>query len=98
MQLLSVIAGAALILIGVMLVVGSFAAVGEAQSWDRADAFAEESRQPAHRVGMLLAVVGLAALVAALPMVVARLHGTPGFALASVGWFIFAFSTALFFM
>jgi hypothetical protein len=85
MQRLLVPAGTALIIIGVVLVIASLTSVGKVRSWDRADDFAKDSRQTSRRMGVLLGAVGLAALVAVSPIIVARLHDTPGFGPAVAG-------------
>lgn len=96
MHRLTTAAGAALIAIGVILLIGSVTALGTAHGWSQADAFAAESRQPVHRTGLLLGAVGLAALLAVTPALVARLHGTPGFGTAVAGWVGLALGAALF--
>lgn len=68
-----------------MLATAGFLAVGESRSWDVAEAFAVNSVQPIRHLGMLLSACGLAALVMSLPVVVARLSGTPGFRWAVAG-------------
>lgn len=98
MERLTVPAGIALILIGIILSIASFISVGEARSWNRADDFAADSRQPIRKIGMLMGAAGIAALIAVSPIIPALLHGTPGFGLALAGWLDFAFSAALFVM
>jgi hypothetical protein len=98
MKEISVPAGVSLILIGVILFIASLTSVGEARSWDRADHFAEESRQTSRKTGMLLGVIGLGALVAISPVVVARVYGSAGFSFAVAGWLGFALGTCLFLM
>ena len=85
------LAGVALIVGGLALAVASVISVGVAQSWNVADAFAAESIRPLRRIGMLLGVLGLAIVVAATPILVARAAGTPGFLWVTVGWIGFAF-------
>ena len=92
------IAGGLLMIAGVVLAVASILAAGDAQSWDVANAFAAESMATTRRIGMLLSVSGLAALVIATPVVVARVYGTPGFGLVAGGWVGFAGGTVLFAM
>lgn len=91
-------AGWVFLLAGVLLAVGSVLAVGEAQSWDVADAFAADSMRPGRRIGMLMGALGLAALVAATPGLVARVSGTPGSSWVTVAWAGFAAGTVLFAM
>ncbi len=98
MHRLTTAAGAALIAIGVILLIGSVTALGTAHGWSQADTFAAESRQPVHRVGMLLGAIGLAALLAVTPALVARLHGTPGFGTAVAGWLGLAVGAGVFLM
>jgi len=98
MKPLAVRTGIALILTGVVLFVGSLTAVGEAQSWDRADAFAAQSSEPVHRLGLILGVLGVAALIATSPALVAFTYRTRGFATAVAGWIGFAFGMSLFLM
>lgn len=95
---LETLAGAIMALAGLALAVASVTSVGEAQSWDVADAFAADSTRPVRRVGTLLGVMGLAALVAATPVVVNRLVGTAGFGWAAAGWVAFAMGATLFAM
>lgn len=92
------LAAGLLIFAGVVLAVASVMAVGEAQSWDVANAFAADSMETVRRIGMLLSVVGLAALVVSVPAVVVRVYGTPGFGLVAGGWAGFAGGTVLFSM
>jgi len=96
MKPLAVRAGIALILTGAVLFAGSLTAVGEAQSWDRADAFAAQSSEPVHRLGLILGVLGVAALLTVSPALVALTYRTRGFAAALAGWVGFAFGMALF--
>jgi hypothetical protein len=98
MAKLNTLAGVLLIIVGPVLAAASFLAVGEAQSWDVADAFATDSMRPVRQIGMLLSVMGLAALVVSVPVVVAQVHGTRGFGLALGGWVGFAGGTVLFMM
>lgn len=98
MTRIDTIAALVFILAGLLLAVGALLAVGEAQSWDVADAFAADSTRPVRRAGMLLGILGLAALVAATPALVARLSGTPGATWATAGWAGFAAGAVLFAM
>jgi hypothetical protein len=91
-------AGSAILLAGLILTIASLTSVGEAQSWDVADAFAADSTRGVRRVGMLLAAVGLAALVAVTPILVARVAGSEGFAWVAAGWVGFAGGAVLFAM
>lgn len=91
-------AGWVFLLAGILLTVGSVLAVGEAQSWDVADAFAAESVRPVRRIGMLLGALGLAALVVATPGLLARVSGTPGSSWVAAAWAGFAAGTVLFAM
>jgi hypothetical protein len=93
-----VVAGIILLLAGPALAVASFLAVGEARSWQVADAFARESLEPLRQVGMLLSVVGLAAVVMSVPALAVRVYGTSGFLWVLAGWAAFAFGTSLFMM
>jgi hypothetical protein len=87
------------LVVGALLLgVGGYLATGEANSWDAADAFAADSVRSIRRVGMLLSVMGVAALVVSLPALIARLYGTPGFHWAVTGWAGFAAGGVLFAM
>lgn len=92
------LAAAVFVLAGMALAVASVMAVGEAQSWDVADAFAADSVRRTRRIGMLIGVLGLAALVAAAPVLVARVSGTAGSVWVTVGWAGFAVGATLFAM
>lgn len=92
------VAALAFVLAGVLLALGSLLSVGEAQSWDVANAFAADATRPVRRAGMLMGVLGLATLVAATPALVARLSGTPGSTWATAGWVGFAAGAVLFAM
>jgi hypothetical protein len=92
------VAGGLLVTAGVVLAVASVLAVGEAQGWDVAAAFAAESMETSRRIGMLLSMVGLATLMVAVPAIVARVYDTPGFWLVAGGWAGFAAGTVLFSM
>jgi hypothetical protein len=87
------------LVVGALLLgVGGYLATGEANSWDAADAFAADSMQSIRRAGMLLSIMGVAALIVSLPVLVARLYGTPGFRWAVSGWVGFAAGSVLFAM
>jgi len=96
MKALSTTAGIILILSGALITVASLISIGNAQTWDKADEFAIESRHPVRRLGMLMGAVGLALLVASSPAAVALTYGNPAFGFTASGWTIFAFSTTLF--
>ena len=98
MQQLSIYSGVAIIFIGILLVVASFISIGKVQTWDKAEALSLDSRRPVRRIGMLIAAIGLAALISALPTAVATVFHTPGFNTAVIGWVLFSFSVILFFM
>ena len=83
---------------GLMMAVSSLTAVGPAQSWDVADAFAAESTRAVRRTGMLLGALGVAIVVPATPILIARAVGTPGFSWIAAGWFGYAFGATLFAM
>lgn len=89
-------AGMVLIAAGLLMTVASVTSIGEAQSWNVADAFAADAVRPVRRIGMLLAVVGLALLVATTPILLAVLRDTPGRTWMIVGWSAFAFGALLF--
>lgn len=95
---LETLAGAALIAGGLALTVAGLTAVGAAQSWNVADAFAADSLRASRRIGMLLGAVGLGIVVAATPVLVVRAAGTAGFAWTAAGWSGFAFGATLFAM
>lgn len=91
-------AGGAIVIAGLFLTIASLTSVGEAQSWDVADAFAADSTRGIRRLGMLLGALGLATLVAATPVLVARVAGSQGFAWVVPGWVGFAAGAILFSM
>ncbi|HSJ65397.1 MAG TPA: hypothetical protein VK922_16005 [Gemmatimonadaceae bacterium] len=95
---LALTAGLVLVAGALLLGAGGYLATGEANSWDAADAFAADSARAIRRAGMLLSVLGVAALVVSLPVLVARLHGTRGFPWALGGWVGFAAGSVLFAM
>lgn len=98
MKSLYITAGSALLLIGIALLIASFISVGKIQTWDRANDFALESREPTHRLGMIMGIVALAALVTVLPVAVARTFHSPGFYLTATSWVLFSFSVVAFSM
>jgi hypothetical protein len=98
MRTLYITAGSALVLIGITLLIASFISVGKVQTWDRANDFALESREPAHRLGMIMGIVALAALITVLPVAVARTFHSPGFYLTATSWVLFSFSVVAFSM
>lgn len=81
-----------------VLLIAGMTAAGDARGWDRADAFAEQSREPLRRMGMLLAALGMAGLIAVSPALVAMTHGTRGFSAAVAGWLGFALGAGMFLM
>jgi len=89
-------AGVLLVAVGVTMAVASLTSIGEAQSWNVANAFAADSVRPIRRVGMLLAIVSLAILVATTPILLALLRGTPGRVWVLAGWVGFALGATLF--
>lgn len=91
-------AGIGLVIGALLLGVGGYLATGEANSWGAADAFAADSVRSVRRAGMLLSVTGVAALIVSLPVLIARLYGTPGFRWAVSGWAGFAAGSVLFAM
>lgn len=95
---LELLAGMVLVVGALLLGVGGYLATGEANSWDAAEAFAADSVRSIRRVGMLLSVMGVAALIVSLPVLIARLYGTPGFKWAMSGWIGFAAGSVLFAM
>ena len=98
MKSLYIPAGSALVLIGIALLIASFISVGKVQTWDRANDFALESREPSHRLGMIMGILALAALVTVLPVAVARTFHSPGFYFTATGWVLFSFSVVAFSM
>lgn len=95
---LETLAGWVFILAGLTLAVASVIAVGQARSWNAADAFAADSIRPVRRLGMLLSVFALALLVAATPALAVRTYRSAGFTWTVVGWIGFSIGAALFFM
>ena len=89
-------AGMVLVLAGLTMATASLTSAGEAQSWDVADAFAADSVRGIRRVGMFLAALGLASLVAAAPVLMAVTSGTKGFGWTVFGWGCFALGATLF--
>lgn len=89
-------AGALLIVAGALMAAASLTSIGEANSWNVADAFAADSIRPIRRVGMLLATVGLGLLVATTPILLGLLRDTPGRRLMIIGWAGFALGAVLF--
>lgn len=92
------VAGMVLVVGALLLGAGGYLAAGEANSWDAAEAFAADSVRSIRRVGMLLSVMGVAALIVSLPVLIARVYGTPGFKWAVSGWVGFAAGSVLFAM
>lgn len=91
-------AGIILVLAGLSMAVASVTSVGEAQSWNVADAFAADSTRGVRRLGMLLAALGIAALVAATPILFVMGRGSSGFTWLVGGWTGFALGATLFSM
>ncbi len=89
-------AGILLVVAGLCMAVASLTSVGEAQSWNVADAFAADSTRGVRRVGMMLGCVGLALLVVGTPILLAAMRGTRGYAWMVAGWTGFAFGAILF--
>jgi hypothetical protein len=92
------LAGLVLVVGALLMAVGGYFATGEANSWEAADAFAADSIRSVRRLGMLLSAMSVAALVVSIPVLVARLYGTPGFHWAAIGWVGFAAGSVLFMM
>lgn len=89
-------AGILLMVAGGLLALASVTSIGEAQSWNVADAFAADSVRRVRRAGMLLAAVGLGLLVVATPILLTLLRHTPGHPWMIVGWVGFALGAMLF--
>lgn len=89
-------AGILLMVAGSLMAVASVTSIGEAQSWNVADAFAADSVRGIRRVGMLLSAVSLGLLVVATPILLDLLRQTPGRTWMIVGWVGFAFGAFLF--
>lgn len=93
---MELLAGVLLIIAGAMMAVASVTSIGEAQSWNVADAFAADSIRPVRRVGMLLAMLGLGLLVVTTPILLSLLRATAGRTWMVLGWSGFAFGAMLF--